>query len=259
MATGLKSTRPELDVWVVTGDGDALSIGAGHTAHMLRRNVDLQVLLFNNQIYGLTKGQYSPTSEVGKVTKSSPFGSLDHPFNPAALALGSDGTFIARTLDRDPKHMQAVLKAAHAHRGTSFVEIYQNCNIFNDGAFFDFTERDSKPLRTLFVEEGKPMTYANRTKGLVLDGLRLRSVDLGGDRTEADCVVYDSTDKALALLVVDQMFWSADLPRPFGVLYREDRPTYDALLNAQVDAVREAKGPGDLKALLAQGETWTIE
>ena len=259
VATGLKSTRPELDVWVVTGDGDALSIGAGHTAHMLRRNVDLQVLLFNNQIYGLTKGQYSPTSEVGKVTKSSPFGSLDHPFNPAALALGSDGTFIARTLDRDPKHMQTVLKAAHEHRGTSFVEIYQNCNIFNDGAFFDFTERDSKPLRTLFVEDGKPMTYANGTKGLVLDGLRLRSVDLGGDRTESDCVVYDSTDKALALLVVDQMFWSADLPRPFGVLYREDRPTYDALLNEQVDAVREAKGPGDLKALLAQGETWTIE
>ncbi|PAP78727.1 2-oxoacid:ferredoxin oxidoreductase subunit beta [Rubrivirga marina] len=259
VATGLKATRPELDVWVVTGDGDALSIGAGHTAHMLRRNVDLNVLLFNNQIYGLTKGQYSPTSEVGKVTKSSPYGSLDHPFNPAALALGSDGTFVARTLDRDPKHMQTVLKAAHAHRGTSFVEIYQNCNIFNDGAFFDFTERDTKPLRTVFVEDGQPMTYAGGERGLVLDGLRLRSVDLGGDRTEADCVVYDSTDKALALLVVDQMFWDPDLPRPFGVLYREDRPTYDALLNAQVDEVRRTKGPGDLKALLAAGDTWTIE
>ncbi|WP_420457628.1 2-oxoacid:ferredoxin oxidoreductase subunit beta [Rubrivirga sp.] len=259
VATGLKSTRPELDVWVVTGDGDALSIGAGHTAHMLRRNVDLQVLLFNNQIYGLTKGQYSPTSEVGKVTKSSPYGSLDHPFNPAALALGSDGSFVARTLDRDPKHMQSVLKAAHGHRGTSFVEIYQNCNIFNDGAFFDFTERESKPLRAVFVEDGQPMTYADGEKGLILDGLRLRSVDLGGDRTADDCVVYDSTDKALALLVVDQMFWDGDLPRPFGVLYREDRPTYDALLNEQVDAVREQKGPGDLKALLAAGDTWTIE
>ena len=259
VATGLKTTRPELDVWVVTGDGDALSIGAGHTAHMLRRNLDVQVLLFNNQIYGLTKGQYSPTSEVGKVTKSSPYGSLDHPFNPAALALGADGTFVARTLDRDPKHMQAVLKAAHGHRGTSFVEIYQNCNIFNDGAFFDFTERDSKPLRTVFVEDGQPMTYANGDKGLVLDGLRLRSVDLGAGRTADDCVTYDSTDKALALLVTDQMFWDGDLPRPFGVLYREERPTYDALLNAQVAAVTETKGPGDLAALLAAGDTWTIE
>ena len=259
VALGLKTTRPELDVWVVTGDGDALSIGAGHTAHMLRRNVDLQVLLFNNQIYGLTKGQYSPTSEVGKVTKSSPYGSLDHPFNPAALALGADGSFVARTLDRDPKHMQTVLKAAHTHRGTSFVEIYQNCNIFNDGAFFDFTERDSKPLRTVFVEDGQPMTYANGEKGLVLDGLRLRSVDLGGAASASDCVVYDSTDKALALLVTDQMFWDADLPRPFGVLYRERRPTYDALLNEQVEAVTETKGPGDLAALLATGDTWTIE
>jgi len=259
VATGLKATRPELDVWVVTGDGDALSIGAGHTAHMLRRNVDLQVLLFNNQIYGLTKGQYSPTSEVGKVTKSSPYGSLDHPFNPAALALGADGTFVARTLDRDPKHMQSVLKAAHAHRGTSFVEIYQNCNIFNDGAFFDFTERESKPLRTVFVEHGQPMTYANGTKGLVLDGLKLRSVDLGDDLTEADCLVYDSRDKALAFLVADQMFWDPDLPRPFGVLYQEDRPTYDALLNAQVAEVTRQRGRGDLATLLASGDTWTIE
>ncbi|WP_412062347.1 thiamine pyrophosphate-dependent enzyme [Rubrivirga sp. IMCC45206] len=259
VATGLKSTRPELDVWVVTGDGDALSIGAGHTAHMLRRNVDLQVLLFNNQIYGLTKGQYSPTSEVGKVTKSSPYGSLDHPFNPAALALGSDGSFVARTLDRDPKHMQAVLKAGHAHRGTSFIEIYQNCNIFNDGAFFEFTERDTKALRTVMVEDGQPMTFANGTKGLVLDGLTLRAVDLDGDRTADDCLVYDSTDKGLALLVADQTFWSADLPRPFGVLYQEDRPTYDAMLNAQVEEVRQRKGPGQLAELLASGDTWTIE
>ena len=259
VATGLKATRPELDVWVVTGDGDALSIGAGHTAHMLRRNVDLQVLLFNNQIYGLTKGQYSPTSEVGKVTKSSPYGSLDHPFNPAALALGSDGTFIARTLDRDPKHMQAVLKAGHAHRGTSLIEIYQNCNIFNDGAFFDFTERDSKPLRTVMLEDGEPATYANGTKGLVVDGLRIRSVDLDGDRTASDCLVYDSTDKALAFLMIDQLFWDADLPRPFGVLYREDRPTYDAVLNAQVADVTRQRGRGELAALLASGDTWTIE
>ena len=259
VATGLKATRPELDVWVVTGDGDALSIGAGHTAHTLRRNVDLTVLLFNNQIYGLTKGQYSPTSEAGKVTKSSPYGSLDHPFNPAALALGSDGTFIARTLDRDPKHMQTVLKAAHGHRGTSFVEIYQNCNIFNDGAFFDFTERESKPLRTVMLEDGQPATYANGTKGLVVDGLKLRSVDLDGDHAASDCLVYDSSDKALAFLMIDQLFWDASLPRPFGVLYHESRPTYDALLNEQVAEVTAKRGRGDLAALLASGDTWTIE
>ena len=259
VATGLKASRPELDVWVVTGDGDALSIGAGHTAHMLRRNLDVQVLLFNNQIYGLTKGQYSPTSEIGKTTKSSPYGSVDHPFNPAALALGSDGTFVARTLDRDPKHMTAMLRRAHAHRGTSFVEIYQNCNIFNDGAFFDFTERDSKPARALFLEHGQPMLFDNGTKGLRLDGLHLRIADLTGDLGPDDCLVHDETDRALALALADQTFWAADMPRPFGVIYRQERPTYDALLNEQVEAVRQAKGPGELQALLEAGDTWDIE
>ena len=259
VATGLKASRPELDVWVVTGDGDALSIGAGHFVHLLRRNLDVQVLLFNNQIYGLTKGQYSPTSEVGKVTKSSPFGSLDHPFNPAALALGADGTFVARTLDRDPKHMQSVLRAAHDHRGTSLVEVYQNCNIFNDGAFFDFTERDSKPERAVFVEHGEPVTYAGGTKGLGLDGLKLVSLDLEADASTSDCLVYDATDRTLAGLVAEQAFWSDALPRPFGVLYREDRPTYDALLNQQVESVLERKGPGDLQKLLHGTETWTID
>jgi len=259
VATGLKASRPELDVWVVTGDGDALSIGAGHFVHLLRRNLDVQVLLFNNQIYGLTKGQYSPTSEVGKVTKSSPFGSLDHPFNPASLALGADGTFVARTLDRDPKHMQAVLRAAHDHTGTSLVEVYQNCNIFNDGAFFDFTERDSKPDHAVFVEHGEPVTYAKGTKGLKLDGLKLVSVDLEDDASISDCLVYDATDRTLAGLVAEQAFWSDALPRPFGVLYREDRPTYDALLNEQVASVVQKKGLGDLKELLHGTETWTIE
>jgi 2-oxoglutarate ferredoxin oxidoreductase subunit beta len=259
LATGLKASRPELDVWMVTGDGDALSIGAGHTVHLLRRNLDLQVLLFNNQIYGLTKGQYSPTSETGKVTGSSPYGSIDHPFNPAALALGADGTFVARTLDRDPKHMQEVIRAAHEHRGTSFVEIYQNCNIFNDGAFEVFTDRQTQPERALFVEHGRPMVYAGGTRGLRLDGLRLVSVPLGDGLTAEDCLHYDATDKALALLVTNQLFWDADLPRPFGVLYREERPTYDALLNAQVAEVMAARGAGDLNALLHAGETWTVE
>ncbi|HYE96923.1 MAG TPA: 2-oxoacid:ferredoxin oxidoreductase subunit beta [Rubricoccaceae bacterium] len=259
VATGLKSTRPELDVWIVTGDGDALSIGTAHTAHLLRRNLDVQVLLFNNQIYGLTKGQYSPTSERGKVTKSTPFGSVDHPFNPATLALGADASFVARTLDRDPKHMQAVLRRAHAHRGTSFVEVYQNCNIFNDGAFFAFTERDTKPLRAVFVEHGQPLVYDGGKRGLRLDGHRLAAVDLeNGSFSKDDCLVYDETDRALAFLVVQQLFWTADLPRPFGVFYREDRPTYDALLNDQVEAVRAQKGPGNLQKLLTGGETWTI-
>ncbi len=259
IATGLKASRPELDVWVVTGDGDALSIGAGHTVHTLRRNVDLQVLLFNNQIYGLTKGQYSPTSEEGKVTKSSPYGSIDHPFNPAALALGAGGSFVARTLDRDPKHMQSVLRAAHDHRGTSFVEIYQNCNIFNDLAFAEFTERDSKPLRTVMVETGKPLVYAGGTKGLRLDGMRLASVDLGSGFGADDCVVYDAGDRMLAHAVVDQLFLDPELPRPFGVLFQESRPTYDAMLNAQVAAVTEQQGPGRLADLLASGQTWTID
>ncbi len=258
IATGLKSARPELDVWIVTGDGDALSIGAGHTVHMLRRNLDVQVLLFNNQIYGLTKGQYSPTSEEGKVTKSSPFGSLDHPFNPAVLALGAEATFVARTLDRDPKHMQAVLRAAHDHRGTSFVEIYQNCNIFNDGAFADFTDRETKAERSLFVEHGQPMLYANGTRGLRLDGLTLREVDVDADGA-SDVLAYDASDRALAHLVADQLFRTPDLPRPFGVLYQTSRPTYDALLNAQVEAVTAEHGRGDLAELLASGDTWTVE
>jgi 2-oxoglutarate ferredoxin oxidoreductase subunit beta len=258
IATGLKVARPELDVWVVTGDGDALSIGAGHFVHLCRRNLDVQVLLFNNQIYGLTKGQYSPTSEPGKVTKSTPFGSVDHPFNPGALALGAGASFVARTLDRDAKHMQATLRRAADHRGTSFVEVYQNCNIFNDGAFFDFTERESKPERALFVEHGQPLIYADGKMGLALDGLRLKSLDLDGPASSSDCLVYDETDRTLATLVADQLF-GADLPRPFGVLYREERSTYDAAVSAQVEAARAKPGAGDLAALLRSGETWTIE
>nr|WP_218827676.1 2-oxoacid:ferredoxin oxidoreductase subunit beta [Rubricoccus marinus] len=260
VATGLKATRPELDVWVVTGDGDALSIGGNHILHLLRRNLDCQVLLFNNQIYGLTKGQYSPTSEVGKVTKSTPYGSLDHPVNPVQFALGADASFVARTLDRDPKHMQTVLKAAHGHTGTSLVEIYQNCNIFNDGAFFDFTEKESKPERALFVEDGKPLLFAGGARGLRLDGIHLKVADLAsGEWSADDCVVYDSTDKALALLVAQQTFWDAEMPRPFGVLYQEDRPTYDALLNAQIEAVVADQGDVSLDDLLRAGQTWTIE
>ena len=258
-ATGLKSSRPELDVWVVTGDGDALSIGGNHLIHAMRRNVDLQMLLFNNEIYGLTKGQYSPTSERGKITKSSPYGSIDAPFNPVALALGADATFVARTMDRDPKHMKAMMRRAHDHRGMSFLEIYQNCNIFNDGAFFEFTEKETKPERALFLDDGKPLTYAGGDRGLRLDGLTLQAIDLTTGRWSADdCVVYDETNPELAGLI-GRLFWQEDLPRPFGVIYREERPTYEELLHTQIDGITKREGEGDLDALLHAGDTWTID
>ncbi len=259
IATGLKCANPELDVWIITGDGDALSIGTNHFTHLLRRNLDVQILLFNNQIYGLTKGQYSPTSETGKVTKSTPYGSLDHPFNPLSLGLGADATFVARTLDRDPPHMQAMLRRARGHKGTAFVEIYQNCNIFNDGAFFRYTERDSKPHTTLFLEHGKPMVYDEGAKGLRLDGLRLESVDLTtGEWSEDDLLIHDEADRTLAGILA-RMFWDPILPQPFGVFYREDRPTYEQLLRGQVDQVRTKEGEPDLRALLRAGDTWTID
>ncbi len=259
IATGLKSSRPELDVWIITGDGDSLSIGGNHLIHLMRRNVNVQLLLFNNQIYGLTKGQYSPTSELGKITKSTPYGSLDHPFNPSAVALGSDATFVARTMDRDPKHMKQILKAAHDHHGASFVEIYQNCNIFNDGAFFKYTEKDSKPTETLFVEAGKPMVFGNGERGLRLDGLALREIDLTGDRwSKDDCHVHDTSDRTLAG-ILSRQFFSDDMPRPFGIFYQEKRATYDAQLHHQLDAVRDARGSGSLEALLHLGDTWEID
>ncbi|MGD8415342.1 MAG: 2-oxoacid:ferredoxin oxidoreductase subunit beta, partial [Candidatus Latescibacterota bacterium] len=178
IATGLKASRSDLDVWIVTGDGDGLSIGGNHLIHILRRNVNVQILLFNNQIYGLTKGQYSPTSEKGKITKSTPFGSVDYPFNPVELALGANSSFVARTMDRDPKHMGAMLKRAHKHGGAAFLEIYQNCNIFNDGAFFTFTEKATRPSQAIFLEHEKPMIFDEGRKGLRIDGYNLEVVDL---------------------------------------------------------------------------------
>ncbi|ARA94316.1 2-oxoacid:ferredoxin oxidoreductase subunit beta [Rhodothermaceae bacterium RA] len=259
IATGLKASRPELDVWIITGDGDALSIGGNHLIHILRRNLNVQILLFNNQIYGLTKGQYSPTSEQGKITKSTPYGSIDYPFNPISLALGAHGTFVARTMDRDPKHMKEILRQAHDHPGTGFVEIYQNCNIFNDGAFFPFTEKDTKPERALFIEHNRPLTFANGTRGLRLDGWRLQVIDLqGGDWSIDDCLVYDETSRELSGLI-GRMFWEPDLPQPFGVFYREERRTYEDLLHTQIEGLIEKRGEGDLDALLHQGDTWVIE
>lgn len=263
IASGLKATRPELSVWIVTGDGDGLSIGGNHTIHLLRRNFDVNVMLFNNQIYGLTKGQYSPTSEENKVTKSTPYGSIDHPFNPMALALGADATFIARTMDRDPKHLQEMLKRSHAHKGASFLEIYQNCNIFNDGAFEVFTEKSSKADETIFVEQGQPLVFgAQKNKGIRLDGLKPVAVDLTtGEYSTADLWVHDEQDFGKAQLLT-RMFDDAriegHLPRPFGVFYQIFRPTYDDIMAAQLQEATAKRGPGNLDKLLAGNETWTI-
>ena len=259
IATGLKVSRPELDVWIITGDGDSLSIGGNHLIHLMRRNVNVQLLLFNNQIYGLTKGQYSPTSEQGKITKSTPFGSIDHPFNPLTVALGADATFVARSMDRDPKHLQDVLRRAHAHRGTAFVEIYQNCNIFNDGAFFTYTEKATKAKSTVFLEHGKPLVYETGTRGIRLDGFHLQSLDLtSGSWSINDCLVYDESSMELSNIVA-RMFWQDDLPRPFGVFYREERETYEDLLHTQISGITAKRGTGDLKTLLHAGDTWVID
>ncbi|HRE39064.1 MAG TPA: 2-oxoacid:ferredoxin oxidoreductase subunit beta, partial [Chitinophagaceae bacterium] len=223
VASGLKAARPELSVWIVTGDGDGLSIGGNHTIHILRRNFNVNILLFNNQIYGLTKGQYSPTSEEHKITKSTPMGSIDHPFNPAALALGADATFVGRTMDRDPKHMQTMLLRANAHKGASFLEIYQNCNIFNDGAFEIFTEKGTKAQETIFLEHGKPLVFgANGEKGIKLDGFRPVVVELNNGHSTDDLWVHDEKDiyKAQILTrIFDDPHKEGHLPRPFGVFY----------------------------------------
>jgi 2-oxoglutarate ferredoxin oxidoreductase subunit beta len=255
VATGLKITRPELSVWVATGDGDALSIGGNHTAHVLRRNVDIKILLFNNKIYGLTKGQYSPTSELGKKTKSTPFGSIDHPFAPAAFALGCDGSFFARTVDVFTKDQRDVLHAAAKHKGTAFVEIYQNCNIFNDGAWDQLTEKGVRDERLLMLEHGKPMVFAGGKKGIKLRGLRPEVVTLGEGLTADDCLVHDEADSFLAAVIARMDY--PDFPVPMGVLHRKERPVYDALANEQLEAAR-AKGPADLTKLLRGGETWTV-
>lgn len=262
IASGLKATRPELSIWVVTGDGDGLSIGGNHTIHLLRRNFDLNIMLFNNQIYGLTKGQYSPTSEENKVTKSTPFGSIDHPFNPLALAMGADATFIARSMDRDPKHLQELLKRSHAHKGASFLEIYQNCNIFNDGAFEIFTEKGSKPEETLFLEQGKPLIFgAQKNKGIRLDGFKPVVVELGAGYSADDLWVHDEADfyKAQVLTrMFDDPRIEGHLPRPFGVFYQTSRPTYEDVMAQQIADAVEKRGPGNLDKLLAGNETWTI-
>jgi 2-oxoglutarate ferredoxin oxidoreductase subunit beta len=261
IASGLKASRPDLSVWIVTGDGDSLSIGGNHTIHLLRRNFDVSILLFNNQIYGLTKGQYSPTSEKEKVTKSTPFGSIDHPFNPLALAMGADATFVARTMDRDPKHLQAMLLRANLHKGASFLEIYQNCNIFNDGAFEIFTEKASKPVETIFLEQGKPLTFGvANDRGIKLDGFTPKVVNLNEGHSVDDLWVHDEKDiyKAQILTrIFDDPKIEGHLPRPFGVFYQLDRPCYEEIMALQIEDATARKA-GNLDALLRGREVWEI-
>ena len=260
IASGLKMARPDLSVWVVTGDGDGLSIGGNHMIHLIRRNIDVNVMLFNNQIYGLTKGQYSPTSEFGKVTKSTPYGSIDYPFNPVSLALGASGTFVARTMDRDPKHLQQIVKRAAEHKGTSFVEIYQNCNVFNDGAFFMFTEKESKDENVLYLEHDKPLIFGKeRDKGIHLDGFRPTVVSLkDGKHSIGDLIVHNENDSTLAFILAN-MTYNASLPRPVGIFLSIDRPTYESQMTLQIKNAVEKKGKGDLEKLLGSGDTWTIQ
>ncbi len=261
VASGLKASRPELSVWIVTGDGDALSIGGNHLIHLLRRNFNINVLLFNNEIYGLTKGQYSPASPMGSITKSSPMGSVDHPFNPLALCLGADATFVARSMDRDPIHLREVLKRANAHSGTSMVEIYQNCNVFNDGAFEVFTEKGTKKINTLMVEHGKPLIFGeNADKGIKLDGFKPVVVNLA-DVSANDLWIHDEKDAVKAGMLVrffDKPSSAHYLPRPFGVFYTEDRFCYEDAMVAQLEEAISKKGKGDLDALLKGNNTWTI-
>ncbi len=260
-ATGLRVARPDLDVWVATGDGDALSIGGNHLLHVLRRNLQLKILLFNNRIYGLTKGQYSPTSEVGKVTASTPFGSVDRPLNPTSVAAGAEAAFIARTVDVYAKHLQATLVQAHAFKGTAFIEIWQNCNIFNDKTFGDHTDKAVKDDKLLFLEHGEPMIFGKDSdKGIKMDGARPTVVSLAEGAATSDLLVHDaqSVDPSLAFMLsrFDEL---PDLPAPMGVFRSVERPTYEEGVSSQLLHADASKGAGRIDQLLRSGDVWEVE
>ena len=258
VASGVKLSNPDLSVWVITGDGDAMSIGGNHFIHVLRRNVNMNILLFNNRIYGLTKGQYSPTSEVGKITKSTPMGSLDLPFNPPALAFGASGTFIARTIDRELKHMGNIIKLSEQHKGTSFIEIYQNCNIFNDGAFSNLTDKEVKSDNVIAVEENMPMIFGKeKDKGLILDGHNFKVATIGNNVSLDDLMVHNPEDKTLGLML-SEMTYDDSLPVPIGILYKENKPTYESMLVKQIEKAKNMS-KNDLQAMIAGPNTWHVK
>ena len=256
VATGVKLANPELNVWIITGDGDGLSIGGNHFIHLMRRNLDVNILLFNNEIYGLTKGQFSPTSQLGLKTKSSPFGVIDQPFNPLSLALGSGATFVSRTLDREPKSLRGVLLEAQKHRGTSFVEIYQNCVIFNDGVFDEFTNKATKEEANLYLENGKPLKFGkDLSKGIILENFEPKIIDITEDTDESKLWIHDETSilkaQILARFNFDEEF--SNFPRPFGVFYKKNRASYEETFTNQVE-----KNKPDMQQILNGNITWTV-
>src|SRR3954469_14719348 len=261
IATGVKASNPDLSVWVITGDGDALSIGGNHFVHVLRRNLDINYILFNNRIYGLTKGQYSPTSELGKKTKSTPLGTIDHPINPLSLAIASESTFVARSIDIDVKHLGVMVEAAAKHKGVSFLEVYQNCNIFNDGAFDYFAERSVRSDKVLYLEHGKPMLFGkDRNQGIRMKGALPEVVTIGENGvTEADILIHDIylEDPSVAFMLARME--QPDFPQPVGIFRSINRPSYDQLLVEQIDSAIARSGPGSLDKLINTGDMWTVE
>ena len=260
IASGLKVANPDLSVWIVTGDGDGFSIGGNQIIHLMRRNIDLNIMLFNNRIYGLTKGQYSPTSEQGKVTYSTPMGSLDYPFNPSKLVLGAEGGFVAKTIDRELKHLQEMIKRANEYNGASFIEIYQNCNIFNDGAFSELTDKETKSEKLLRIENGKPMIFGpTDNKGIYLDGTTPKVVDIGKKYSIDDILVHNEQDKFISDMLSN--FTANDVfPEPIGVLYCKERATYNDLMEEQMkEAKKKDKSKKTLNDLLNAGDTWEVK
>jgi 2-oxoglutarate ferredoxin oxidoreductase subunit beta len=260
VATGLKSVRPDLHVWVITGDGDGLSIGGNHLMHAIRRNLDINIVLFNNRIYGLTKGQYSPTSPLGKKTASTPMGAIDNPLHPLSIAIGCEATFVARSIDTNIKHLGEVLKRAAEHSGTAFVEVYQNCNVFNDMAWAYATDRETKADTTLELEHGKPLIFGkNRDKGIRLNGMDPEVVELGKGISEDDLLFHDekAPEPSLAYLL-SRMRYEDGYPEPVGVFRCVDRPRYDAMINEQIEQATAEKGVGELDKLFHSGDTWEV-
>lgn len=259
IATAVKMCRPDMQVWVITGDGDALSIGGNHLMHAIRRNVDMKIILFNNQIYGLTKGQYSPTSPTGKKTKSTPYGAVDHPLNPLSVALGTEATFVARSVDVDIKHLTMVLERAAHHKGTAFVEVYQDCNVFNTGAFSFATNKETKEDNVIYLEHGKPLVFAGGKKGIrVTEGSRPEVVELGGNVQIDDLLMHDEkvVQPSHAFMLARMRY--PEFPEPMGIFRCIEKPTYDEVANKQISDAIAKQGPGDLNALLNSGDTWTV-
>jgi 2-oxoglutarate ferredoxin oxidoreductase subunit beta len=259
VATGLRCVNPDLSIWVITGDGDGLSIGGNHLLHAMRRNLNFNILLVNNQIYGLTKGQYSPTSPTGKMTKSSPYGSIDHPINPLCIAIASEATFIARTLDSDPRHMSATLERAMKHKGISFVEVYQNCIIFNDKAHGPVTGRETRDDRMVYLEHGKPLLFGkNKNKTLRLNGLYPEITDFDPTDTRGLLIHNETDPRPNHAYLLTQLIYP-DFPVPFGVFRAVEKPTYDDLMNQQIRDIVAKKGKGTLEKLIYSGDTWRVQ